>query len=639
MTKTDLKNYDLEGLIRYVEDLGQPAFRGRQIMSWLYRPGITEFEQMTDIAKKFREILKEKAFVSRFSEPILERSTDGSVKFGFHLADGKIVESVLIPEEDRNTLCLSSQVGCAMGCTFCLTGTMGFIRNLTPAEMVNQVCAVRDFLLAEPAEALIGPREVTNLVFMGMGEPLNNLDNLLTALSILTDPKGLDLTGRKITVSTCGIAPKLRKLGENSTVNLAISLHAVDNAIRNTLMPVNKLYPLDVLFEACRNFPMPKRRRIMFEYILFKDINDSDEQAYELARKLHKIPCKINLLPYNESPDFPYRSPAPARIFAFQKILLDKHYSVFIRSSRGSDISAACGQLAGKAQPEASNPHPSLFAPKPTALRVAELRAVHQLLDSPLVFPDPLALKIIGETAEEAIRKDPLRLNEPLLKGLRTSLVVRSRLAEDEWARSYQEGLRQYVILGAGLDTFAYRNGAQEDLRIFEVDLQETQQWKRECLRAAGIAVPASLTFVPADFESLKLSQALKQAGFHHNEPAFFSWLGVTMYLDESAILQTLEFIATLAPGSAVVFDYGVAPSLLSLREQKIMEVLAKKVAERCEPWKTFFDPAALTELLSSLGFKDTEEFGPDEMNRRYLSGRTDGLRKSGLTRLICARV
>ena len=639
MPKTDLKNYDLEGLIRYVEGLGQPAFRGRQIISWLYRPGITEFDQMTDIAKQFREILKEKAFVSRFSEPILERSTDGSVKFGFHLDDGKIVESVLIPEEDRNTLCLSSQVGCAMGCSFCLTGNMGFIRNLTPSEMVNQVCAVRDFLLAEPAESLIGPREVTNLVFMGMGEPLNNLDNLLTALSILTDPKGLDLTGRKITVSTCGIAPKLRSLGENSTVNLAISLHAVDDAIRNMLMPVNKLYPLDVLFEACRNFPMPKRRRIMFEYILLKDINDSDEQARDLARKIHKIPCKINLLPYNESPDFPYRSPSPARVLAFQKILLDKHYSVFIRSSRGSDISAACGQLAGKAQSTTSSPHPSLSAPKPTALRVAELRAVHQLLDIPLVFPDPLALKIIGVTAEKKIRMDPSRFNEPLLKGLRTSLVVRSRLAEDEWARSYQEGLRQYVVLGAGLDTFASRNGDREGIRIFEVDLPETQEWKRQCLREAGMAVPASLTFVPTDFESLTLPRALKKAGFHDKEPAFFSWLGVTMYLEESAVIQTLEFIATLAPGSAVVFDYGVALALLSSREQKVMEMLTKKVAEGSEPWKTFFDPAALAGLLSSIGFKDIEDFGPDQLNILYLSGRTDGLRKSGVTRLICARV
>jgi 23S rRNA (adenine2503-C2)-methyltransferase len=350
-SKTDLKNYTLDGLIRYVEGLGQPAFRGRQIMSWLYRPGIREFDQMTDIAKKFREILKEKAFISHFTDPLLERSGDGCVKFGFRLDDGHIVESVLIPEEDRNTLCLSSQVGCAMNCSFCLTGTMGFIRNLSPAEMVNQVCAVSDFLLAEPGEELIGPREVTNLVFMGMGEPLNNLDNLLVALSILTEPKGLDFTGRRVTVSTCGIAPKLKKLGENSTVNLAVSLHAVDDATRDQLMPVNTRYPLDVLLEACRNYPMPKRRRIMFEYILLKDINDSDEQAYELARKLRKIPCKINLLPYNESPHLPYKSPTPERVLAFQKILLDKHYSVFIRTSRGSDISAACGQLAGKSQP------------------------------------------------------------------------------------------------------------------------------------------------------------------------------------------------------------------------------------------------------------------------------------------------
>jgi 23S rRNA (adenine2503-C2)-methyltransferase len=353
--KTDLKNFNLEGLVHFVEGLDQPAFRGRQIMSWLYRPGITEFDQMTDIAKKFREILNEKAFISNFTEPIVERSQDGCVKFGFHLEDAHIVESVLIPEEDRNTLCLSSQVGCAMNCSFCLTGTMGFTRNLTPAEMVNQVCAVRDFLLAEPVENLIGPSEVTNLVFMGMGEPLNNLDNLLIALSILTEPKGLDFTGRRVTVSSCGIAPKLKKLGENSTVNLAISLHAVDDETRNQLMPVNNRYPLDVLLEACRNYPMPKRRRIMFEYILLKGINDSDEQAYEFARRLHKIPCKINLLPYNESAGLPYRSPTPERVLAFQKILLDKHFSVFIRTSRGSDISAACGQLAGKKQQPCSS--------------------------------------------------------------------------------------------------------------------------------------------------------------------------------------------------------------------------------------------------------------------------------------------
>lgn len=346
--KTDLKNFDLKGLVRYVEELGQPAFRGRQIMAWLYRPGICGFDQMTDIAKIFREILKEKARISQFTDPLIERSTDGSVKFGFRLDDGHIIESVLIPEEDRNTLCLSSQVGCAMDCSFCLTGTMGFTRNLNPAEMVNQVCAVRDFLLAEPETALIGPRDVTNLVFMGMGEPLNNLDNLLVALSILTEPKGLDLTGRKITVSTCGIAPKMKRLGKNSPVNLAISLHAVDDETRDRLMPINRRYPLAVLLEACRTYPMPKRRRIMFEYILLRGINDSDEHAAKLAGMLKGIPCKINLLPYNESPTLPYRSPEPQRVLSFQKILLDHHYSVFIRNSRGTDISAACGQLAGK---------------------------------------------------------------------------------------------------------------------------------------------------------------------------------------------------------------------------------------------------------------------------------------------------
>ena len=170
--KTDCKNFDLDGLVQYVESLGQPAFRGRQIMSWLYRQGITDFQQMTDLAKSFRALLEEKAFISRFIDPIMERSSDGCVKFGFRLTDGNIVESVLIPEEDRNTLCISTQVGCAMNCKFCNTATMGFIRNLTPAEIVNQVCSVRDFLAAEPQENLIGPETVTNIVYMGMGNRL-----------------------------------------------------------------------------------------------------------------------------------------------------------------------------------------------------------------------------------------------------------------------------------------------------------------------------------------------------------------------------------------------------------------------------------------------------------------------------------
>ena len=353
--KTDLRNLTQDDIIKYVESLGQPAFRGRQLMSWLYRPGITQFAEMTDLAKDFRKLLAEHARISRFEDPILERSSDGCVKFGFGLDDGRVIETVLIPEPDRNTLCVSSQVGCAMNCSFCLTATMGFIRNLQPAEIVNQVCTVDDFLRAQPEEERIGPEKVTNVVFMGMGEPLNNLENLLNALSILTEQRGLDLTNRRITVSTCGIVPRMRQLGENSDANLAISLHAIDDATRSQLMPINERYPLDELLAACRDFPMPKRKRIMFEYILLKGINDSDAAARELARKLRDIPCKINLLPYNESPGIPYQSTPMHQILSFQKILMDANYSVFIRNSRGTDISAACGQLAKKEEANQQN--------------------------------------------------------------------------------------------------------------------------------------------------------------------------------------------------------------------------------------------------------------------------------------------
>ncbi len=344
--KTDLKNLTQESLILFAESLGQSTFRGKQIMGWLYRPGINEFSQMTDLAKVFRQLLEENALISRFTDPIIEKAEDGCVKFGFRLDDGHIIESVLIPEPDRNTLCISSQVGCAMGCTFCLTGTMGFIRNLTPAEIVNQVCAVRDYLLAESKESLIGPDRVTNVVYMGMGEPLNNLDHVLASLSIIMEQKGLDISARKITVSTCGIVSKIREFGEKSPVNLAISLHAVNDGVRSQLMPVNNRYPVDMLLDACRDFPMPKRKRIMFEYIILQGINDADKDAYELARKLRGIPCKINLIPYNESPALPFRSPTRERLIRFQNILINAHYTVFIRNSRGTDISAACGQLA-----------------------------------------------------------------------------------------------------------------------------------------------------------------------------------------------------------------------------------------------------------------------------------------------------
>lgn len=341
-TKTDLKNLDQDELVRFVESLGQPAFRGRQIMAWLYRPGIEDFSQMTDLAKDFRAVLADNALISNFKNPVTEVSKDGSVKFGFYLDDDNVIESVLIPEEDRSTLCVSSQVGCAMGCSFCLTGKMGFIRNLKPSEIVNQVSAVRDWVDEK------GLQRVTNLVFMGMGEPLANLDNLLTALSILTEQRGLDFASRRITVSTCGLVPQMLRLGQETDVNLAVSLHATDDETRDKLMPVNKKYPIKELLEACESYNMKKRQRIMFEYTLLKGINDSDDDAEKLAGLIKNIPCKINLLAMNTTSENGFSSPGRSRILRFQEILRQEGYTVFIRQSRGEDISAACGQLAGK---------------------------------------------------------------------------------------------------------------------------------------------------------------------------------------------------------------------------------------------------------------------------------------------------
>lgn len=358
MSKVDLKNLTQDQLIAYVKELGLPVFRGRQIFSWLYRPGVNDFSQMTDLNKELREKLAEKAAISQLTLARQEKSEDGTIKFAFRLDDGEIIESVLIPEEDRNTLCISCQVGCAMGCDFCLTGTMGLKRNLTPAEIVNQVCAVIKELPEEMCRN--GDKKngcVNNLVFMGMGEPLANFDNLLTAIDILMDQRGLDFSGRKITVSTCGIVPKMKELGEKAAVNLAVSLHSVNDEIRSRLMPINRKYPVDQLIQACRDFPIPRRRMIMFEYIMIKGLNDSDADARELTHKLRDIKCKINLLPYNESPGSAYQCPSRERTEAFQQILRKADYTVFIRSSRGSDISAACGQLAGKTNNDGAEEH------------------------------------------------------------------------------------------------------------------------------------------------------------------------------------------------------------------------------------------------------------------------------------------
>ncbi|OGR03452.1 MAG: 23S rRNA (adenine(2503)-C(2))-methyltransferase [Deltaproteobacteria bacterium RIFOXYD12_FULL_50_9] len=351
MNLIDLKDLSPSMLTDFVLQLGLPNYRAGQIFAWLYKHGVTDFAEMTNLKKEIRQLLADKAWISSLQPQTIETSKDGTIKIAFQLDDQALIESVLIPEGDRATLCISTQVGCAMGCAFCLTGTMGFSRNLRPAEIINQVLAVKKIL----ATQIVTPEEnqeihektgLNNLVFMGMGEPLLNLDNLIIALDILLDQRGLDFSERRITVSTCGIVPKMRELGERTAaVNLAVSLHSVDDSLRSQLMPVNKTYPVDTLLAACRAYPLPPRRRIMFEYILIDGVNDSAEDAKKLVKKLRGIRCKINLLPFNESKNMLYKCPPQARIDTFQQILWDAGFTVLVRTSRGADIGAACGQL------------------------------------------------------------------------------------------------------------------------------------------------------------------------------------------------------------------------------------------------------------------------------------------------------
>lgn len=347
--KTDLRNLTLPQLTDFVVGLGLPGKRAKHIFFWLQRPGIIDFSQMNDIKKDILVLLSEHAFISRLVPEQVEQSQDGTVKYAFRLPDGAVIESVLIPEGERHTLCLSSQCGCAMGCRFCLTGTLGLTRNLLPSEIINQVIAVMEDMVARGVVRITARELINNLVFMGMGEPLANYDNLITALNILMDPQGLEFTERRITISTCGIVPRIRDLGRGDVrVNLAISLHAADDATRNRLMPVNHTYPIDDLLEVCRSFPLSKKKVILFEYILIKGVNDSVEDARLLAEKLQGIPIRINLLPYNESEAMDFQCPDEETIQQFKGILSQAGFRTLLRSSRGADISAACGQLAGK---------------------------------------------------------------------------------------------------------------------------------------------------------------------------------------------------------------------------------------------------------------------------------------------------
>ena len=327
---------------------GAEPFRARQLWHWIYHRGATDFAQMTSLSRAFRDALAERYELRRPAVSRALASVDGTRKWLLRFADGQEVETVHIPEEDRGTLCVSSQVGCTLSCTFCHTGTQPLVRNLGAAEIVGQVMVARDALgeWPSPAAAAANDRQLTNIVLMGMGEPLYNYENVAAAVKIVMDPEGLSISRRKITLSTAGVVPMIRRCGAELAVNLAISLHAVRDDVRDRLVPLNRKYPIAELLDACRTYPgSSNARRITFEYVMLKGVNDSPAEARELVRLIAGIPAKVNLIPFNPWPGAPYECSTEAAITAFSDIVFAAGYSAPVRTPRGRDILAACGQL------------------------------------------------------------------------------------------------------------------------------------------------------------------------------------------------------------------------------------------------------------------------------------------------------
>ncbi len=339
--KTNLLEITREQLVAWLADQKIAAYRADQIQKWIYLRQADSFDLMTDLSKDIRALLPKYFMIGRLETEAVETSRDGSRKYLFKLSDAKRIESVLIPEKDHYTLCVSSQVGCAQDCRFCLTAAGGFVRNLTRGEIIAQVLDTK--------KDAGDPKPLTNIVFMGMGEPLANYKNLVSAIGTLTDNDvGLRFASRRVTVSTAGLVPKISALGRDTRVNLAISLNASNNKTRDRLMPINRKYPLEKLLEACRQYHPAPGRRITFEYILIKGINDSEDDAERLAKMLRPIRCKINLIPFNTHEGCNFERPAEAVINSFRDILIGKNYTVMVRMSKGQDISAACGQLRAR---------------------------------------------------------------------------------------------------------------------------------------------------------------------------------------------------------------------------------------------------------------------------------------------------
>jgi len=374
----DLKDHSLQEMEGLIESLGEKPYRAHQVYEWVFQKDVSDIGEMTNLSLNLREQLSKSAYISRLSIADKRVSKDGTIKYLFILPplyppllkggswgvleDGNSIESVLIPDEDRLTLCVSVQVGCKLNCAFCLTGKGGFVRDLSRSEIIEQILSVqRDIkksLIRQDIQDKIYSKtnpvnpvkeEITNVVLMGMGEPLDNYENAVKSIKTMISPHGLKLPARRITLSTSGLIPEIKKLAkENLKINLAISLNASDNKTRDKIMPVNKKYPIEELLKVLKEYPLPTGRRITFEYVMMKGLNDSIEDAKRLSNILKNIKCKINLIPFNSFEGSDYETPEYKNVEEFQNLLISRHYTAIIRKSKGADIYAACGQLRGK---------------------------------------------------------------------------------------------------------------------------------------------------------------------------------------------------------------------------------------------------------------------------------------------------
>src|SRR5688572_7371792 len=347
--KVDLAGLELKELEEFVQSRGHKKFHAKQIYHWIWKRGVTDFSAMTNLSRELRQSLADAAIVSLPEVTRHDVSEDGTQKFVLKLDDGRQIESVFIPDTPKQTFCVSTQVGCAMGCAFCLTGRMGLLRHLSAAEIAGQVR-----LLARSLDLLDKP---FNIVLMGMGEPLQNYDNTMKAMRMLNEKEGLDMHPKRVTLSTVGLVPQMDKLAQEELMpNLAVSLHAATEEVRRAIVPPTKKYSLTDIIEACKRFPLSKRRRIMFEYVMLAGVNDSDADARKLVKVLAGVKAKVNLLPLNAAPGIPFERPSDERVNAFAKILADRGLMVSVRKSRGRDIRAACGQLIVEGQSAKKSP-------------------------------------------------------------------------------------------------------------------------------------------------------------------------------------------------------------------------------------------------------------------------------------------